>query len=314
VVRTREALHIPSVALRADFPVVDLLCAPILGVNHNVLGVLQAASTSPNSFSDSDLHTLRAIASLIGLAEENVRRGEALQAATISRLYAEHIAAMADMTSHITHSVVNEVGAIRLAVQVIRMRHDRDQLDAAELIDKLNAIEQNTDNAIALVRSVRRPFDRIETIPTQVQPMLDSVLDKAFPPDIVVIRQDALDLPAVMATRHLMEVFNHLVGNALEAMSAVEYKCLTVVTRCIDDEFVEIAVEDTGTGVSEALEDGVFALGASSDRDRLGYGLWWSRLYLTRIGGALELDPNVRQGARFIVRLCVAPPYDSPAF
>jgi signal transduction histidine kinase len=312
-VRTGQALHLPSVTLRVGFPTVDLLCAPVLGVNHNVLGVLQAASTRPNSYSDSDLHTLRAVASLIGLAEENVQRGEALQAATISRLYAEYIAAMADMTSHITHRVVNEVGAIRLAVQVIRMRHERGQLDAAELIDKLDAIQQNTDNAIALVRSVRRPFDRIETMPTQISSMLDSVLDKSVPPDIVVIRQEALDLPAVMATQHLAEVFNHLVGNALEAMSEVEYKCLTIVAHCINDTFVEVVVEDTGTGVSEALEDGLFALGISGDRDRLGYGLWWSRLYLTRIGGGLELDPNVRKGARFVVRLRIAPPYDGPA-
>ncbi|MBN1287743.1 MAG: GAF domain-containing protein [Anaerolineae bacterium] len=307
VVRTRRAIHIPSIKLKSDAPAVDLLCAPVLGVNRDVLGVLQAASTRPNAFLDEDLDTLVAVASLVGLAEENERRGEALQAAAINRAQAEYIAAMADMTSHITHRVVNEMGAIRLAVQVLQRQHERGKLSDQDFKEKLDGIEHNASDTINVVRRIQRPFDKIDTVAVQLEPMLDDVLEKLIPPDLLVIRQSAVDLPAVLATRHLAEVFHHLISNALDAMSSVDDKRLIVITRCADAEHIEVVLEDNGVGLSEEMrEGGLFRLGVTDKRESMGYGLWWSRLYLSRIGGALDTEPAAGRGARFTVRVRTA--------
>lgn len=307
VVRTRRAIHIPSIKLKPDAPAVDLLCAPVLGVNRDVLGVLQAASTTPSAFLDEDLDTLVAVASLVGLAEENERRGEALQAAAINQAQAEYIAAMADMTSHITHRVVNEMGAIRLAVQVLQRRHELGKFSDEDFREKLDCIERNATDTIQVVRRIQRPFDKVETMAVQFEPMLDEALAKLVPDDVLVVRQGPFDLPAVLATRHLAEVFHHLISNALDAMSTVEHKRLTVLTRHPDAEHVEIVFEDSGVGLSQEMsEGGLFRLGVTDKRDGRGYGLWWSRLYLSRIGGSLETEPANRQGARFTVRVRTA--------
>ncbi len=302
-VRTREAIHLPSVRLKPDAPAVDLLCAPVCGVDQDVLGVLQAASPQPKTFSSEDLDILMAVASLIGLAEENVRRGEALEAATISRLYTEHIAAMADMTSHITHFIVNAMGAIRLAVEVMRRKYTKGSLDDSEL----DGIDRNAEQTIALLRRIRRPFDKIDTMPVRLGPILDSALEKLVPPDVVLVRQGLFDLPNVMATNNLSEVFHHLIGNAIDAMSEADLKRLIVLTRRSDKAHVEVIIEDSGSGIPPHRREDLFRLGPTEKREGLGYGLWWSSLYLARIGGALKLDDeNIAQGARFVVRLPTA--------
>ncbi len=311
VVRTGEAVHLPSVPLYEDSgPPVDLLCAPIQGMGR-VLGVLQAISQRPHTFKEEDLANLRAVAALVALAEENARRGQDLQTTTISQVNAEYIAAMSDMTAHITHRIVNDMGAIRLTVQVLRRQRETGRLDDADLLEKLDGIERYSEDAIALVRRIKRPFDKIETTPVQVELALDEVLrELRLPDDVILVRQTEPDLPPVYATRQLTEVLHHLIRNAMEAVVDAPRKRLTVTMRRDGDQ-VEIAVQDTGPGVPEHLQEGLFRLGVTDKQNGLGYGLWWSKLYLTRVGGSLELDPRVRDGARFTMRLPVAPPRES---
>jgi C4-dicarboxylate-specific signal transduction histidine kinase len=240
----------------------------------------------------------------VALAEENVRRGQALQSATASQVYAEHIAAMADMTSHMAHRIVNEMGAIRLAVQVLRRRHEGDQPTDDEWLETLEGISRNAEDTIALVRRIKRPFDKIETGPVYLDVVLENVLAQLhLPDDVTLVRHSEPDLPPVLATRQLAEVFHHLISNALDAMSIVADKRLTVRARCQGEDQVEVSVQDSGPGVPDHLRAELFRLGVTDKRNGLGYGLWWSKLYLARIGGSLEMDPDVRQGARFVVRL-----------
>lgn len=309
VVRTSEAIHLPAVALdETGGPLVDLLCAPINGMGR-LLGVLQAISQRPYTFTDEDLANLRAIAALAALAEENARRGRDLQATTTSQIHAEHIAAMADMTSHITHRIVNDMGAIRLTVQVLKRQREAARLTDADLLEKLDGIERLSEDAIALMRRIKRPFDRIETVPVQVELVLEEVLQElALPADVTLVRQIEPGLPPVYATRQLAEVFHHLIRNALEAMVGSIEKRLTLTASRRDDDHVEVAVQDTGPGVPRHLRGELFRLGVTDKHGGRGYGLWWSRLYLTRVEGALELDPGETEGARFVMRLRVAPP------
>ncbi|GAB4443343.1 MAG: hypothetical protein Kow00120_12600 [Anaerolineae bacterium] len=308
VVRSGEAIHLPSVALSADASMhVDLLCAPIQGIGR-ILGVLQAVSERPYTFREEDLANLHAIAALIALAEETARRGQDLQTTTASQVNAEYIAAMSDMTAHLTHRLVNDMGAVRLTVQVLKRQHESGKLTDAELLEKLDGIERHSEGAIALVRRIKRPFDRIESAPIQIELALDEVVrGLSLPDDVVLIRRVEPDLPPVYGTHQITEVFHHLIRNALDAMADSPVKRLTLIGRRAGEDAVEVAVEDTGPGVPEPLRAGLFRLGVTGKQNALGYGLWWSKLYLTRVGGALELDATASHGTRFVVRLAVAP-------
>ena len=79
---------------------------------------------------------------------------------------------------------------------------------------------------------------------------------------------------------------------------------LMISSEQIGSQFLEVAVTDTGPGISQDLsETSVFNLGVSSKSDGLGYGLWWCKIYLNRVGGSIDLDPAVTIGCRFVVKL-----------
>ena len=284
-----------------------LLCAPILG-RGVVWGALVAAAPQPHTFEAGDLGTLRAAASIIALGVENARRAEALEAGAAWQAKAERVAAMSDMAAHIAHRLVNDMSAIRLTAAVLMRQREKSRLTDAELVDRLGDIDRHAGEAIALVRRVKRPFDAVEALPLHVEYVLDEVIKALQPPtDVTLAHHCEPDLPPVRATRQLAEVFHHLIRNALEAMQRAPRKHLTITAARAGEGWVEVSVQDSGPGVPDAVRAALFSLGVTSKPEGAGYGLWWSRLYLARLGGALELDAQVREGARFIVRLPAAP-------
>ena len=66
---------------------------------------------------------------------------------------------------------------------------------------------------------------------------------------------------------------------------------------------VEVTVKDTGPGIPSELEEKVFRMGTTTKSGGMGYGLWWSRMYLRRLGGDMRLETQMGQGCAFKVIL-----------
>lgn len=75
----------------------------------------------------------------------------------------------------------------------------------------------------------------------------------------------------------------------------------------VDGRALEVAVEDNGPGIPEAVRPRLFEPGfslAPKPEERTGMGLYVSRLLLGHVGGSLELDWAWRGvGSRFVLRL-----------
>ena len=111
-------------------------------------------------------------------------------------------------------------------------------------------------------------------------------------------------MPPVTATRQLDEVFRNLMTNALDAM-ADEGGSLQVRSRCAGNRSVIVTVKDTGPGIPPQVRDKVFHIGTTTKRGGMGYGLWWSRTFLRRLGGDMVVESKQGKGCTFTVTLPV---------
>jgi signal transduction histidine kinase len=76
---------------------------------------------------------------------------------------------------------------------------------------------------------------------------------------------------------------------------------------------VEVTVSDDGPGIPPALHDRIFELNYSGRgagrRGKLGFGLWWVKTLMARLGGSVTVESDVhadhsgKQGAVFRLRL-----------
>ncbi len=278
------------------------LAAPIL-VGDDLVGVINIGSTQFNAFSQEDESLLDILATQTAVAIQMTEYYQELEKSQERSNEAERIAAMSDMASNMVHNINNSVGAIRVLVQQIRFKQNYNSLTPDFLEKKLEAIERSAEKTLDMARNIRNPFQKLATEPTDVNTSIHKALDslETKPSTLEIILELDEQIPEILATQQLVEVFRNLIENAVQAMRGAGI--LHLSSRLLG-QYIEVSVADNGPGITHDLnETSVFNLGVSSKTDGLGYGLWWCKIYLNRVGGTIDLDRSVTTGCRFLIYL-----------
>ena len=104
----------------------------------------------------------------------------------------------------------------------------------------------------------------------------------------------------VFANRiEIQQVLVNLIRNALDAMAVCARRELEVRTTLLDEETIEIAVADSGPGISRDVRHRLFEPFVSTKANGMGLGLSICRSIIEAHGGRLRSEPNPGGGAIF---------------
>jgi two-component system sensor kinase FixL len=163
--------------------------------------------------------------------------------------------------------------AVRAGQIVRRLRDFMSHGDTERQVESLQQLI-NEANALALVGSREHGID--------VQLSLDPEADIVFVDRIQV-----------------QQVLVNLIRNAIDAMMASDIRCLTMRTTRRSDAFVEVTVEDTGEGISEAIAAQLFQPFVTSKQNGMGIGLSICRTIVEAHGGRIWFEPGANGGTAF---------------
>ena len=128
----------------------------------------------------------------------------------------------------------------------------------------------------------------------------------------VSLRSELSDgLPTVLAEpTQLQQVLLNLVMNAIEAMSPVttRERVLIVKSEIGESGYVQITVEDTGSGIDPSLVDRVFEAFFTTKALGMGMGLSICRSIVESHGGLLSVSARRPNGSSFCVKLPTTAP------
>lgn len=279
------------------------LSAPILA-GEELMGVINMGSVRPDAFTEEDESLLDILATQTAVAIRTARYYRELEESRTRQSEAERIAAMGDIAGNMVHSINNSVGAIRVLVQQIRSKLSKGETPTEFMLKKLADIEASANRTLEMARNIRNPFQYQPTELVDVNACVRGVLQNNPLPDTVNLQLELDDtLPQVMVTQQLSEVFHNLINNAVEAME--NRGSLQIISRQAG-QMVEVTVIDSGPGIPDYLSGSdIFGLGVSSKKEGLGYGLWWCKVYLNRVGGNIMLDSKYTGGCKFVINLSI---------
>jgi PAS domain S-box-containing protein len=209
-------------------------------------------------------------------------------------------AALAHEISQPLTAVVNSVNA---AKRLLARGGQVNFLTAQEVTDE--AAEQAL-RASEIVRSLRQLVSRgemerrIEALPSMIEEASALVLNSIAP--LAGRLRFEFDDGArnVLVNRvQIQQVIVNLIRNAFEAMADQEPREVTLATRVLDDETIEIAVADIGSGISGDIAGRLFEPFVSSKHDGMGLGLSISRSIIEAHDGQLIAEPNPGGGTIF---------------
>jgi nitrogen fixation/metabolism regulation signal transduction histidine kinase len=237
-------------------------------------------------------------------------------------LRAQKQTAWREVARRIAHEIKNPLTPIALSAERIRRHLERATSPDAASLNVIKHCAETIRSSVDTVRTLVDEFSVLARFPaSQPQPsdingivnqallMFDGRLD-----GIQVRRYLASDLPRVQADPDAMKrAVANLVDNAAEAMQHSLVKEINISTMLLcDRDSVEIAVADTGHGVTSELKEKLFLPYFSTKKRGTGLGLAIVSRIVQDHHGSIRVEENSPVGTRFIVELPVVPEVADP--
>jgi len=259
--------------------------------------------------SEWDTKVLTCLANYAMLAIQNESNQKALRTSQEHHWTAETFAAVGDISANLLHNMNNKVGSIPVRIQSIQDKY-RDVLSSDEyLSNNLSEIERSAGEAMQVARD---NLANLRPIRMGNVKIIDSVMDALrtvqVPADVQITMDGLDELPAVIASgQSLTFVFVNLIENAITAM---QKKGSISIQGSAGNEQIEVNVKDSGPGIPIEIQTQIFELNYSGRSSgypgKLGFGLWWVKTLMTRLGGSITVESDGQHGTTFRLQLPIA--------
>jgi signal transduction histidine kinase len=232
-------------------------------------------------------------------------RESRLRSAQAEMIHREKLAAMGRLVAQLSHEINNPIYNIQNCLEALERRGDPNDPNR----EFLELAQEELRRMASLTRRLldqSRPQSDASSL-LNLNALATRVLTLAAPElkarGIEVAAELAPGLPPVVAhPEGIQQVLANLVANATDAMP--EGGRLRVATRA-DGDAVEVVVEDTGTGISEADLPHIFEAFYTTKPGvtGIGLGLFVSEGIIRGHRGRIDVESTRGKGSRFTVRL-----------
>ncbi|MEL7354816.1 MAG: ATP-binding protein [Cyanobacteria bacterium J06560_5] len=181
--------------------------------------------------------------------------------------------------------------------------------DSAKILDSMKMGTQRVRDIIVSLRNFSR-LDEATIKDVDLCEGIDStllILNHRIKQGVKVIT-DYGSLPLVTCSpAQLNQVFTNIIANALDAMfeADVTPKELTITTRLLNDEQVQISIRDSGPGMPEAVKarifDPFFTTKAIGKGTGIGLGICFK--IIQQHQGTIVVNSEVGKGTEFLITL-----------
>jgi hypothetical protein len=239
---------------------------------------------------------------------------------TTELLRAQRQLAWKEVAQRVAHEIKNPLTPIALSAERIARHLDRGQPDSPAVIRKCSEVILG---CVGTLRTLVDQFSALAEFPAPQPRVCDmnQVAEQALALfagrlDGITIECDLEpNLPPVLADPEaIRRALANLIDNAAEAMQGSLLRELGVSSSLSEDgTAVEIAVSDTGLGLTDEIRERLFLPFYSTKQRGTGLGLSIAAKIVQEHGGSLRAEANTPKGARFLMRLPLMEPLPQPA-
>ena len=229
---------------------------------------------------------------------------------TTELLRAQRQLAWKEVAQRVAHEIKNPLTPIALSAERIRRHLDRATEESPSVIRKCSEVILG---CVGTLRSLVDQFAALAQFPApQPRPCdmnqiaEDALLLFSGRLDGITIRKTLEpELPQVMADPDAVKrALANLIDNAAEAMQTSLLRVLTVETGLSEDGMsVEVAVADTGHGLTDEIRERLFLPFYSTKQRGTGLGLSIAAKIAQEHHGSIRAEANTPKGARFLLCL-----------
>jgi PAS domain S-box-containing protein len=222
------------------------------------------------------------------------------------------VASLGELSGALAHELNQPLAAILAntrAAQRIMSRNPPDLVEIRAILEDIVLDDRRAGQVIGRLRTLLKKGE-MRTSEVNLNELVEEVRDLLHTE--LIRRRVATDIrltpimPLVVGDRvELQQVILNLIGNACDAMSGrpADHRLLTISTSVTPDGWLELAVQDRGTGIPPERLDQIFDAFFTTKASGLGLGLAICRSIVNAHGGRLWAVNNLLGGATFHLAL-----------
>ena len=231
---------------------------------------------------------------------------------TTELLRAQRQLAWKEVAQRVAHEIKNPLTPIALSAERIRKHLDRQTEESPSVIRKCS------DVILGCVDTLRTLVDQFAALAQFPAPQPRRCDMNEIAEDALLLfsgRLDGInvrktlepDLPPVMVDPgSVKRALINLIDNAAEAMQSSLLRVLSLTTALSEDgSSVEVAVSDTGSGLTDEIRERLFLPFYSTKQRGTGLGLSIAAKIAQEHHGSIRAESNAPKGARFLLCLPV---------
>jgi len=273
--------------------------------------------------------TMYVLATVALLETERMHHGYVLVLENATELLrAQKQSAWKEVARRVAHEIKNPLTPIALSAEQIHRHIGRvaTTLESTQLESPSVAVIRKSSEVItASVETMRALVDQFSALaefPTaQPRPAdLNTIVENSLAifagrlQSIRLVCDLAPGLPLVLADPEaLKRALGNLIDNAAEAMQHSLLRELRISTAPLPSGMVELAVADTGPGLTDEMRERLFLPYFSTKQRGTGLGLAIAAKIVQEHHGTIRAEKNSPAGARFIIELRAASSLDGDA-
>jgi signal transduction histidine kinase len=282
-------------------------------LGEKILGVVATFHpTKDFVYSQDDLEILQAMANWAAIALENARLVSDLKQAQNEIAKKERDFIMSSVAMDFIHRANNLHGTIPPWVSLLKQQLSAENKQNPKIMKYLDAIVRDVSVALKEAHDLKKFVAEPERI--NLVSILNSIVNQVeimASPDIEIVFTPESATFFVYGIKKLLHTtINNVIQNALKAISANQGK-ITITLKCTiqgpeQAQQIEIAITDTGCGISEDRWELIFEQGQSywTDQSGTGYGLWQARNIVQNFGGSIRVaQSSIGAGTTFLITL-----------
>lgn len=291
----------------------------IIGLGRVVVGERRDGSTFPmelavGEMKSADRRFFTGFVRDLTERQETERRLQDLQSELV---HVSRLTAMGEMASALAHELNQPLSAAANYLKGSRRLLESDTPDLPRLRDAMEKAADQTLRAGQIIRRLRdfvargESEPRIENLPKTIEEAGVLALIGAAERGVRVRYRIDSDVDLVLADKvQIQQVLVNLMRNAIEAMQTSDRRELTVSAATTADGMVEVAVSDTGPGISPQVAERLFEPFFTTKAQGMGVGLSISRTIVEAHGGRIWVESSDKAGAIFRFTLRAVQPED----
>jgi two-component system sensor kinase FixL len=280
----------------------------IIGIGRVVVGERKDGSTFPMELAVGEMQGKdgRFFTGFVRDLTERQQTERRLQEMQSELVHVSRLTALGEMASALAHEINQPLSAIANYVTGSRQLLGRDNVDREKV---RRALDLASEQALRAGQIIRRLRDfvargdterRIESLPRLLQEASALALVGAKEHGVLVRFDVDRKVDLVLVDKvQVQQVLLNLIRNAMDSMEGAPRRELRISARLLPPDMVELAVADTGGGISDEIEGQLFQPFVTTKPTGMGIGLSISRTIVESHGGRLWAEGNDDGGATF---------------